>query len=347
LSPGLEFIRASALKNLNSSKEESPMRNLRHIPATAVLLLSFATPAFAGTNKDMIQLQTQVQQLQDAVARLQQSNDERMGVLKDLVQQSADSVNRLSVSMDALQKQLAVQQQADSAKTDTVSGQIQALNDSLDEIKARMNRLEKAVTDIQGQTQSINSTLQQTAPAQTVQPGQTATPPPDGQTQAPPPGAQSMVTTPPPPTGTGGSLSPAAASGAPPAGDLYKAAYNDYIAAKYAVAMPEFTEIIKDYPDDPLSGNAYYYLGEIDYRAGKYAAAERDYDKVLQLFPDSNKVPASHLHKGQALIQLKQTEAGIREFRALIQRYPVSPEATQARSKLNAMGVPIRPRSGQ
>ncbi len=324
------------------------MRNLRHIPATAVLLLSLATPAFAGTNKDMIQLQTQVQQLQDAVARLQQSNDERMGVLKDLVQQSADSVNRLSVSMDALQKQLAVQQQADSAKTDTVSGQIQALNDSLDEIKARMNRLEKAVTDIQGQTQSINSTLQQTAP-QNAQPGTgtpSAAPVPDGQTQSAPPGPVSMVTTPPPPGG-GGALAPAAASAAPPVGDLYKAAYNDYFAARYAVAAPEFSEIIKDYPDDPLSGNAYYYLGEIDYRAGKYAAAERNYDKVLQLFPDSNKVPAAHLHKGQALMELKQTEAGIHEFRALIQRFPVSPEATQARMKLNAMGVPIRPRSGQ
>ncbi len=52
----------------------------------------------------MIQLQTQMQQLQDAVARLQQSNDERMGVLKDLVQQSADSVNRMGVTMDTLQR---------------------------------------------------------------------------------------------------------------------------------------------------------------------------------------------------------------------------------------------------
>jgi len=57
----------------------------------AIAALS-APPALA-VNKDMVQLQTQVQELQDAVARLQQSNDERMGVLKDLVQQSADTVN--------------------------------------------------------------------------------------------------------------------------------------------------------------------------------------------------------------------------------------------------------------
>ena len=59
--------------------------------------MTAASPAFA-VNKDMVQLQTQVQQLQDAVAHLQQSNDERMGVLNDLVQQSADSVNKMSLA---------------------------------------------------------------------------------------------------------------------------------------------------------------------------------------------------------------------------------------------------------
>jgi TolA-binding protein len=66
---------------------------------------------------------------------------------------------------------------------------------------------------------------------------------------------------------------------------------------------------------------------------------------VLEQFPDSNKVPAAHLHKGQALLAMNQTEAGVRELRALIQRFPTSPEATQARTKLNAMGVPIHPRA--
>jgi hypothetical protein len=81
------------------------------LPAAALLLMAgpAASPLFAA-NKDMIQLQTQVQQLQDAVARLQQSNDESMGVMKDLVQQTADSVNRMTVSVDALQRGLKQQQ---------------------------------------------------------------------------------------------------------------------------------------------------------------------------------------------------------------------------------------------
>jgi TolA-binding protein len=48
-----------------------------------------------------------------------------------------------------------------------------------------------------------------------------------------------------------------------------------------------------------------------------------------------------------ALFALKQNDAAVRELRALITRFPTSAEATQARSKLNGMGVPIVPRHAQ
>ena len=112
-------------------------RTLR-LAAAAVLCGSLAAPRAFAESKDMIQLQTQIQQLQDAVARLQQSNDERMGVLKDLVQQTADSVNRMSIVVNGLGLRVQNQQDALTAKSDQVSGQIQSLNDSLDELKARM-----------------------------------------------------------------------------------------------------------------------------------------------------------------------------------------------------------------
>jgi tol-pal system protein YbgF len=147
-----------------------------------------------------------------------------------------------------------------------------------------------------------------------------------------------------PPSPAGRRTPAAPAASGPPVDDLYKSAFNDFMAARYPVAASEFGDVIKAYPDAPLAGNAYYYLGEIDYRAGKYAAAAKDYDKVLEQYPDNPKIPAAHLHKGQALIEMRQNDAAIREFRALIQRFPTSPEATQARSKLNGMGVPIRPR---
>jgi len=316
--------------------------------AAALLVVIFVTaPAFAA-NKDMIELQTKVQALLDAVARLQQSNDERMGVLRDLVQQNSDSVNRMSITVNELQKQFAAGQTAQGGKVDQVSGQIQALNDSLDEIKARMNRLEKAMNDVSTQQQNLNQTIQsmpQAAPA-TVPGTAPGTGQPLPQTTTPdatiPPTQVSTMAAPSPvpvPAGRRG------APTAPPVGtalvdDMYKSAFNDFMAARYAVASAEFGDIIKTYPDSQLAGNAFYYLGEIDFRGAHYSTSVKDYDKVIEQFPDNNKVPAAHLHKGQALVEMQLKDAGIREFRSLIQRFPNSPEAAQARAKLTALGAP-------
>lgn len=295
--------------------------------AVALLAVSLAPPQAHAVSKEIIQLQVQVQQLQDAVARLQQSNDERMGVLKDLVQQSADSVNKMSANMDAIQLQMKNEQTAQDGKIDQLSGQMQSLNDSLDELKARLDRLEKMVGDVQSQQQSISAALQSGAPAGTG-------------AAALPPGTESPLTSGKPSAAVPLGAAPVSPA-APPADDLYKTALNDYMAAKYKLAASEFGEVIKNYPDNPLAGNSYYYRAEIDYRAGRYTEAIKDYDAVINNYPASNKVPVSRLHKGQALLALKQREAGIRELRMLIQRFPNSPEAMRARSQLNGMGVRI------
>lgn len=321
------------------------MYKFHPVRLTLVLLIAASSihPAFAGVNKDMVQLQTEIQQLQDAVARLQQSNDERMGVLKDLVQQNADSVNRMSLTVDTLGKQLATQEGASGTKLDGVSGQMQSLNDSMDELKARMNRLEKTLNDVQGLQQTMNAGMQNLPPssgpvAPFSQPPASAPPPEAVLSPARAPSPESALRKP-------SAAIPATPPTAQPVESLYKSAYSDFMAARYPVAASEFNDVIRAYPDNSLAGNSFYYLGEMEYRAAKYSAAAKDYDKLLEQYPDNNKIPAAHLHKGEALIELKQNDAGIRELRALIQRFPNSPEAMSARSKLNALGVPVRPRT--
>ena len=126
-----------------------------------------------------MQLQTQIQELQDAVARLQQSNDERMGVMKDLIQQSADSINKMGANVDAMRKQLQTQQEAQGGKVDQVSNQIQSLNDSVDEIKARIATLQKLMQDVQSQQQSMSAgAAQPTSSAALPSSNSPASPPP-------------------------------------------------------------------------------------------------------------------------------------------------------------------------
>jgi TolA-binding protein len=320
------------------------MPRTRLIPAALALalLVGAAAPAHA-VNKDMIQLQTQVQQLQDAIARLQQSNDERWGVMKDLVQQTADSVNRMSVVVNGLQGKMQTLQTASGQKSDQLSGQVQSLNDSLDELRARLSRIEKSIGDIQTAQQSTNAALsnlpQAAGPAApggataATQPNPPLANPNVGPGGKPAPGTPLSSI-------TGGApdqsyaVQPGAGTG-PSADEMYRTAYGDYMSGKNSLAASEFQELIKAYPDDNLAGNAYYYLGEMDLRGGKPSSAIKDYDHVLEHYPDNSKIAAAHLHKGDALIAMHQNEAGVREYRALIQRFPNSPEAAQARAKIS------------
>jgi TolA-binding protein len=309
-----------------------------HLVSAALLVaVSFCSaPAAFAVSKDMVQLQTQIQALQDAVARLQQSNDERMGAMKDLIQQSADSINKMGANVDAMRKQLQTQQEAQGGKVDQVSGQIQSLNDSVDEIKARIATLQKLMQDVQSQQQSMSAGM--------PQPTSSATLPPTSPTTAPPPTTVAPATKKGKPSAGIPQAAEAPGPAVPPADELYKTALGDYMAAKYPLASSEFGDVVKYYPDNPLSGNSFYYQAEIEFKDGRYPAAIKAYDAVLEQYPDSNKVPVSHLHKGMALFSLKENEAGTRELRTLIQRFPNSPEAMQARSKLSGMGIPVTPK---
>jgi TolA-binding protein len=319
--------------------------------AALLLVTGLALPRAHAESKDMIQLQTQVQTLMDAVARLQQSNDERMGVMKDLIQQTADSMNKMAVVINGMKLQLQNVQDANAAKSDQLSGQVQSLNDTLDELKARLARMEKSINDVQSQQQSANALLANlptagqpipapaTSPAATTAPPSVAAPVTRGK-----PGKPSPATLAPVPAPAPIEQAPLDAPANPPVGDMYKAAYTDYIGARYPLATSEFSDLIKAYPDDNLAGNAFFYIGEIDVRAQKLTAAVKSYDQVLERYPDNAKIPAAHLHKAFAMIAMKQNEAGVRELRALIARFPNSPEASQARAKLSSMRVTTVPR---
>jgi tol-pal system protein YbgF len=291
------------------------------LAAVASLALLVSVPNARAASKEMIQLQTQVQALQDMLQQMQQSNAEKMGVLQHLVEQTADTVNKMSANMDSLAQTVKAQNDATAAKVDGVSGQVQALNDSVDELKARMAGLNKAIQDLQAQTQTMAAQQPAAVPAGGQPPA--AGQPAEGQPAAPQ---------------------------APPVGDLYQSALRDYNSARYDVAGSEFSDVLRYYPQDDLAGNAQFYLGEIAYRQGNYPAAIKAYDQTVEQYSGNPKIPAAQLRKGEALIALNQKEAGVRELRSLIQRYPQTPEAQQARSRLNAMGVrissPAKPAAG-
>jgi tol-pal system protein YbgF len=263
-----------------------------------------AAPAFP-VSKEIIQLQTQIQTLQDQMNQMRTSFDERMGVMQHLIEQSTDNVNKVSTAVNELNQSLQRRQQDEGGRADQISGQIQALHDSVDELKARMNKIAQQLDAIQNSQQNIN-------------------------TAAPATGA---------PAGPGG----AAANQAPPADVLYNNALRDYNAANYDLASQEFGDYLKYYPNTDLAGNAQFYLGDIAYRNKDYANAVKAYDTVIEQFPDGNKAAAAQLKKGFALLDMGQRQAGIRELNALVVRYPRSIEAQQAKDRLKKLGAASGP----
>jgi len=146
------------------------MKNLRTRVCLFVVAagLIASTPALA-VNRELVELQTQVQQLQDQITNLKQSLDERMGVIKNLMDQNTDSINKVTGAITNIQVNLQKQQSDTNNHVDQLSGQLQALNDSLDELKARLGKVTKQLEDMQSTQQSLAAQASQQVQAQQTQ----------------------------------------------------------------------------------------------------------------------------------------------------------------------------------
>ena len=257
-------------------------------------------PAF-GANRDIIELQTEITQLQTQMTQMKQSFDERMGVMKNLLEQNTDVTNKVTIAITALQASINKQQEDRSGQGDQLSGQIQSLNDTMDELKVRLTKLSKQLEDMQSAQQSMAA--QQTQAQQQAQQQ-----------------AQAMAQAPAPDV-------------------LYNNALRDYNGGKNDLAIQEFSDYIKFYPDTDLAGNCYFYIAEMQYKTGDFQRAVANYDLVLQNFPGGNKAAAAELKKGFALIELGKEEEGTQELKRVIQRYPRTNEATQAKERFRKTGA--------
>src|ERR1043166_10239284 len=172
-----------------------PMKKQSFAVMLAVLffvLCASRTASAADTKSQLIQIQTQLQLMQDNMSRMQQSFDERMGVMKDLLTQQTDNVNKMGSAVQNLQKTLGQQTTDAGSKVDQISGQVQALHDAVDELKARLAKVSKQLDDMQTAQQNITT-------------------PPTGQPGGGPSGATNNVPQ------------------APPADQLYNDGLRDYI----------------------------------------------------------------------------------------------------------------------
>jgi len=298
---------------------------IRHIAIFSAAVLGGAlTGSLVGPRpaeavaRELIELQRDVTSLLQGQKDLSTQVTQDHTVMKTLVEQSGDNVNKLGATMSSLQKSVQDVQANSGARLDTMSTQVQGLSDNLEEIKSRLGKLNQQLVDLQNSVQSLDAKI-------------------SGTTPAPAAGAANPASS----TGASPSSSAVPTGPAPSADTLYSNGLRDITSGKYDLARSEFEDYLKYYADTDLASNAQFYLGEIFYKQKQYVDAVAAYDKVLTAYPKSFKLGPARLRKGMALIELGQKTAGIRELREVVKRFPGSDEDRLARGKLKELGASV------
>ena len=102
---------------------------------------------------------------------------------------------------------------------------------------------------------------------------------------------------------------------------LYDAGYNYLMASDYASAEATFRSFLRNHPQDPLSGNAQYWLGETFFARGDYRKAAHEFLKGYKTYKTSAKAPDNLLKLGMSLQRLGQSEAACQTYTQLKDNY--------------------------
>jgi tol-pal system protein YbgF len=281
----------------------------RTLLASLVLL---ATPVFAQKTNDLIrELQRDIATLQLDLKLLNSKFDEKMAVVSTLLEQALKETGAANTGVAVLDRQLKdnlkEQQNLVAApvatlggKVDVMSQEYASMNENVKDLNQRMVRLQTTLKEIQD---AINIMAAKSA----------APPPPDPSTAAT--------------TGT---------QGGPPAGvtaeQVYLNAMKDKDGGNFDLALTEFQDYMRWFPETELAANAQFYVGECLYYKNDFEGAVNAFDTVVEQYATSGKVPDAMYLKGRALLRLEKRTQAIQTFDELAKKYPSTEAARKGTS---------------
>jgi len=270
-----------------------------------LLALSLAAALAAGgcvSSTDIESLESQLNEIQRQILQVQREAP------------SKEEVTSLEASVGRQMEQLLRSEADMGVRLQELSQQIEQLEAKLDDTNYRLAQLSQAIA-------ATNQELK-------------------GFRNAPP------VYYPPP--GSGGEGEPGTEGGNPGGsptrppttdpGSLYQAAYNDYLRGNYDIAVRQFAEYLRSFPDTELADNAVYWIGECYYRQRRFRQAIEQFDEVINRYSRSDKLPSAVLKKGYAHLELGERSQGVVQLRYVVREYPNSDEANLARDRLREIG---------
>jgi tol-pal system protein YbgF len=238
-------------------------------------------------------------------------------------------IERLQIQIAALQGQIAdLQRTAEDNQReikrigDALTEQNAFLRKALQDRRIQDEALQTALREFGERLNELEERLQQPAAAAPVAPAPVA-----------PAGDPTARTS--PAVGPEPGPAPVAAAPPPPPRELYSQAYADYARGNYDLAIQEYREYLRNYPNTDLSDNAQYWIGECNFSKGKFGEAIDAWNELLRDYPASDKIPDARYKKGVTLERLGRRREALVEYRNVVERYPNSEAGRKAREKLN------------
>jgi tol-pal system protein YbgF len=242
-----------------------------------------------------------------------------------LLEQRAQNKDQSSVAMVNQLQQMQAQLQQMQGQIEELQHQLQQLQDkSKDQyidLDSRMGRLEAASKT--GTAPASGSSTPAAAGAATT-----------GAATAGPAASANAATPAPAASGAAKGDKPLSAADNAAAQAAYDTAFKTLRGGDYVGASREFRQFIEQYPDHPLTPNAFYWLGESYYVTTNYQVALQAFQHLLSQFPQSEKAPDALLKVGYCQFELKQVPAAKATLNAVISKYPTSKAASLAKERL-------------
>jgi tol-pal system protein YbgF len=119
---------------------------------------------------------------------------------------------------------------------------------------------------------------------------------------------------------------------------LYNNARRDQSGGQLDLALSQFQDFLKSFPNSDLAPAAQFHIGEIYYAREDFKPALEAFDMVLERFPENPKTPDAMYMKALALAKDGDRKAAAAELRSLLQRYKEGELAAKARARLKELG---------
>lgn len=289
---------------------ENAMKYSMPILALAALAVLFQMPqtVHAQKNKEIVDLQRYIFDLERSVKQIQGEQAEKIAELEALQREQLKAIADLGSQIKGMQQSLTqalTEQQNRVAEpmavvrtsVDSTAQGVTALQATQAETSRRLSSIETSLSDLT----TLVKTLNVAAPA------------------------------PPPPPGEGGILSEQ--------GTLFTSAQRDFLAGRNELAYNGFVEFVKQYPTAPEAPQAYWHIGEIFMRNKQYKDAVDAYDRGIEPYPDNTYTSELLFSKAVALQAWNKKDEAIAEFRTFLQKFPGDPKRSSAEEKLRELGA--------